>query len=133
MSGQPQRECALAVFEQIASGEMTQYLLFQLENREFEDKDTTYLILRHLGEKAVPAAIQRLNNAGTIHSRKALATALARIGKPAVPSLLAMLNDAKWFRVRAMLTILGEIGSSDSIEGLKHTVYHEDDRVRKEA
>ena len=32
-----------------------------------------------------------------------------------------------------MLTILGEIGSSDSIEGLKHTVYHEDDRVRKEA
>jgi hypothetical protein len=50
-----------------------------------------------------------------------------------VPSLLAMLNDAKWYRIRAMLTILGQIGSSDSIEGLKHTVYHEDDRVRKEA
>ena len=133
MRGQFQRNGALAVFERIASGEMTQYLLFQLENREFEDKETVYLILRHLGETAVPAAIQRLNVAGTIHSRKALATALARIGIPAVPLLLAMLNDAKWFRVRSMLTILGEIGSSDSIEGLKHTVYHDDDRVRKEA
>lgn len=133
MRSQSQRDGALAVFVQIASGEMTRYLLFQLENREFEDKDSAYLILQHLGDKAVPAAIQRLNIADTIHSRKALATALARIGKPAVPSLLAMLNDAKWYRVRAMLTILGEIGSSDSIEGLKHTVYHVDDRVRKEA
>jgi HEAT repeat protein len=133
MRSQSQRDGALAVFEQIASGELALYLLFQLENREFEDKDSAYLILQHLGDKAVPAAIQRLNIADTIHSRKALATALARIGKPAVPSLLAMLNDAKWYRIRAMLTILGQIGSSDSIEGLKHTVYHEDDRVRKEA
>jgi HEAT repeat protein len=133
MRSQSRRDAALAAFEQIASGEMTGYLLFQLENRGYEGKDTAYLILQHLGEKAVPEAIQRLNSAGSIHSRKALATALARIGKPAVPSLLAMLNDAKWFRVRAMLTILGEIGCRDSIEGLKHTIYHDDDRVRKEA
>ena len=81
MRSQPQRDCALAVFEQIASGELALYLLIQLENKGFEDKDSVYLILQHLGEKAVPTAIQRLNIAGTIHSRKALATALARIGK----------------------------------------------------
>jgi hypothetical protein len=130
---QTRRNGAFTVFEQIAAGEMTQYLLLQLETRGFEGKETNYLILMHLGEKAVPAAIQRINVANNIHSRKALATALVRIGKPAVPSLLAMLNDARWYVVRGMLSILGEIRCEECVSELRSTIYHFDDRVRKEA
>jgi HEAT repeat protein len=133
MKSQAQRNCALAAFEQIAAEEMTRYLLLQLENRGFKEKETVYLILGHLGEKAAPAAIQRICAAGNIHARKALATALVRIGKPAVPSLLAMLNDARWYVVRGMLTILGEIRCKECVQTLRTTIYHDDDRVRKEA
>jgi HEAT repeat protein len=133
MKSQAQRDCAFAAFEQIAAEEMTRYLLLLLENRGFKEKETVYLILSHLGEKAAPAAIQRICAAGNIHARKALATALVRIGKPAVPPLLAMLNDARWFVVRGMLTILGEIRCKECVQTLRPTIYHNDERVRKEA
>lgn len=128
-----QRECAHAVFENVAAGEMTHYLLRLLENRNSGSRETVYSILNRLGEKAVGPAIQRLNNADNIHSRKALATALIRIGKPAVPSLVALLKDPRWYVVRGMLTILGEIGCKECVKELRLAMYHEDERVRKEA
>ncbi len=130
---QTQHDSAHAAFEQIAAEEMTQFFLSQLEDREFEKKETIYLILHYLGEKAAPAAIQRINSAKTIHSRKALATALVRIGRPAIPSLLVMLHDSRWYVVRSMLSILGEIGGNDYVQELKLTIYHEDYRVKREA
>jgi HEAT repeat protein len=128
-----QRECAEAVFGSIAQGEIAHHLLCQVQDRECDSREIMYLILNRLGERAVEPAIQMLNKANDIHSRKALATALIRIGKPAVPSLTASLKDQRWYVVRGTLTILGEIRSTECIREVRSTIHHDDERVRKEA
>lgn len=133
MRSPTQRDSAHAAFEQIADEEMIQFFLSKLEERRFEKKETVCLILHYLGEKAAPAVIQRINFAENIHSRKALETALVRIGRAAIPSLLVMLHDSRWYVVRSMLSILGEIGGNDFVQELKLTVYHDDSRVKREA
>jgi hypothetical protein len=58
--------------------EIARHLLRQVEDRECDSREIIYLILNRMGEKAVGPAIQMLNVANNIHSRKALATALIR-------------------------------------------------------
>jgi HEAT repeat protein len=128
-----QRECADAVFGVIAQGQISFYLLSQVEDRECESREIIYLILNRMGERAVGPAIQMFNSANNIHSRKALATALVRIGRPAVSSLTASLKDHRWYVVRGMLAILGEIRCAECIREVRSTIHHEDERVRKEA
>ncbi len=128
-----QQASAQDVFDDLAEGTVTDYLLEKLKERDFNSKETVYLILNRLGEKAVAPAIRILISSGDIHSRKAIATALVRIGGPAVPSLCSFLMDSRWYVVRSMLAILGDIGSSDCIGRLHTVIYHEEARVRKEA
>jgi HEAT repeat protein len=128
-----QQASAQGVFEDLAEGTATDHLLEKLKERDFNSRETVYLILNRLGEKAAGPAIRNLINSGDIHSRKAIATALVRIGSPAVPSLTSFLQDPKWYVVRSMLTILGEIGCRDCIKELHPVIYHDDARVRKEA
>ncbi len=124
---------ALGALKDLADSTVTDFLLKQLQDRNFNSRETVYLILNRLGEKAVEPAIRRLINAGDIHSRKAIAIALVRIGTPAVPLLSSYLKDPKWYVVRSMLAILGEIGCRDCIKELRPVMLHEDVRVRKEA
>lgn len=127
-----QREYAIFTLEQVAGGKMTDFLLLQMENREFQEPERIHRILRQLGEKVAYVIIQRLCIADGLFARKALATALIKIGSAAVAPLVAMLQDERWYVVRNMVAILGEIGSGDCTAALKATAYHADERVRKE-
>ncbi|KAF0221346.1 MAG: HEAT repeat-containing PBS [Geobacteraceae bacterium] len=128
-----QREFAVFTLEQVTDGKMIDVLLRQLENKEFRESERIYRIIRQLGEKAAHAVIQRLCIADGLFARKALATALVRIGLPAVLPVVATLQDDRWYVVRNMVAILGEIGCRDRLNDLKPFAYHSDQRVRKEA
>lgn len=130
---QAQRECARSTLEQVAEGGMAAFLVLQLEGREFSDKEKLYPILKQLAATVTEPLIDRLCAAETLAARKLLATALVRIGDPAVPFLTSMLKDERWFVVRNMAAILGEIGNRDCVKTLKLSAYHQDNRVRKEA
>ncbi len=130
---QIRRDTAHAAFAGAADGEMTGYLLDCLADRNFKTKENVCRILAQLGERAVEPAIQKLNSSDNIHSRKALATALVKIGRPAVPALLSQLKDHRWYVVRSMLAILGEIRCRECVRELRPTLHHEDVRVVKEA
>jgi HEAT repeat protein len=127
-----QREYAVFSLQQVAEGAMAEYLLLLLEDKEFIDQERLYPLLRILGEKAVYGIIQRICLADRLVARKSLATALVSIGLPAIPPLLAMLKDERWYVVRNMVSILGELRSADCLPALRAALYHEDQRVRKE-
>ncbi len=127
-----QREYALFTLEQIAGGKMTDFLILQLEERGNVDKESIYRLFRQLGGKIAYILIQRLCIANGLLVRKALATALVRIGSPALPALLAMLRDERWYVVRNMVAILGKLGCPECVGDLKSSAYHNDQRVRKE-
>lgn len=131
-SAQP-REVSLRTFHFLAGGAMLEHLLDHLEDESFKQKEIVYLVLHHLGKETVDAVIPRLVASDCQFARKALTTALLRLGSPAVPALLTLLTDGNWQVVRAAASVLGEMRNRDAVKGLALTAYHADTRVRLEA
>lgn len=128
-----QREYALFIFDQVASGEMTDFLLQQLVNKEFSDLGHLFLVIRHLGPKVLGNLIHWLCSTDSLTARKNLANAIIQLGNAAAPSLLPLLKDDRLHVVRNMLVILNEIGTRECLPALKPLACHADERVRKEA
>jgi HEAT repeat protein len=127
-----QKEYAVYTLEQVAGGPATDFLLKLLEDRDWEEPEKVYRIVKHLGGKIVYPIIHRLCIADGLFARKALATALVRIGQPSLAPLVGMLRDERWYVVRNMVAIIGEIGSRECAGDLRTSLYHQDARVRKE-
>lgn len=128
-----QRDVSLSTFHDLASGPMLDHLLDHLEDEGFNQKEIVYLVLHHLGKETVEAVIPRLVASDSQFARKALTTALLRLGPSAVPALLKFLTDSSWQVVRTAVAVLGEMRDRDAVKGLILTAYHEDTRVRLES
>jgi HEAT repeat protein len=127
-----QREYALFVLKQLADGAAVP-LLEKIESREYRNKEAIHQILAALGSKGAYWLIQRICLAPGLYERKALAVALVSLGSAAIAPTLAMLRDERWYVVRNMVAILGELRCADCLTELKKPLYHDDVRVRKEA
>lgn len=127
------RDAAQTVLQQLTLGEMAEHLLNHLEDVDFPQKEGICRILKLAGSEVVDAIIRRLTATGSRAARKALGTALVRVGAPAQPQLLALLKDARAQVVQMAVAILGEIGNREAVKGLVVTVYHPDSRVRQES
>jgi HEAT repeat protein len=128
----PQREYALFTLERIADC-AADLLLDAMESRELPDKEGIHRLFAALGGKGAYWIIQRICLAEGLFEKKSLATALVRLGPVAAPPLLPLLKDQRWFVVRNMVAILGELRLPDTVISLQKPLYHADQRVRKEA
>lgn len=128
----PQSEYALFALKQLADGAATP-LLAAIESRDCDNKEVMHQILAALGSKGAYWLIQRICLAPGLYERKALAVALVSMGAPAIAPTLAMLRDERWYVVRNMVAILGELRCGECLAELKRPLYHHDVRVRKEA
>lgn len=127
-----QRESARQTLEHVTGGAMFDYLLGILESRDSSQHEAASSAVAQLGENAAARIIKRLCVTESLYARKALSTALKQIGHPSVGPLTAMLGDTRWYVVRNMVSILGDIGIQASIHQLSSTLQHHDIRVRKE-
>lgn len=127
----PQREFAAFAFAQLVDA-MADYLLGSLERKGCKDKERIHRVLAVLGTRGAYLVIERIANAKGLFERRSLAAALIGMGEVAVEPLLAMLKDPRWFVVRNMVSVIGELGNRDCVAGLGLAIYHKDDRVRKE-
>jgi HEAT repeat protein len=128
-----QHDCAFAVFQQLALGELAEHLLDHLEKDDFNQKDAVYMILNRLGADVVDAVIKRIVAVEGQTATKSLTAALLRIGPPALPSLTRMLKDNNWQVVRTAAVIMGEMGNRGTVNDLTLAIHHIDNRVRMEA
>lgn len=128
----PQAEFIRYALEQIASGSMTEYLLDRMEERAAENESVIDGLCAAIGQSFAYPLIQRLCVAEELSVRKAIALALIRSGVGAIPALASMLKDERWYVVRNMVTILGEIASPESLRALQQVAAHPEAKVRKE-
>lgn len=128
----PKREYALFTLEHLADG-AADHLLACLESRECEEREAIHRVLAALGGKGAYWVIQRICLAEGLYERKALAAALVAMGSAAIGPLVAMLKDERWYVVRNMVAIIGELRCAECVLALKRPLYHSDLRVRKEA
>lgn len=89
-------------------------------------------ILTTLGETAVDALLLRLAVEESMSARRRLLAAIVRHGDLALPQILRGLQDDRWFVVRNMATLMGELGGEGALESLTHQLRHPDRRVRRE-
>ncbi|MFL5385797.1 MAG: HEAT repeat domain-containing protein [Longimicrobiaceae bacterium] len=89
-------------------------------------------VLLALGAEVVTPLVRSLVAASDLSARRAYRDALVELDRVGVPLLEDMIGDERWFVVRNMVGILGEIRSADAVEHFARTIRHSDVRVRRE-
>jgi len=129
------RAHALNALGQLATDEMTNFLVAALLDRNTSEQARTMLsnILVFLSDKVIRRLMMLLAEEAAAPNRKILADILVRTGATAVPVLQEHLFDERWYVVRNAVAILGEIRSQDSLLHLTPLLEHKEIRVRREA
>jgi len=95
--------------------------------------DALLRILARFGEAAAQPFLDRLLNEPETAKRRALLKLAVTLGTTVVPAALDRMAHPKWYFVRNLCIILGEIGDRRAVDSLMQVVSHPDHRVRREA
>jgi hypothetical protein len=90
------------------------------------------VFLAAFSEGAVQAVLDRLLMEPDASRRKLLLSLAAGMGAAAVPAILEKLSHPRWYFVRNLCFILGEIGARGAAQGLVRVLDHPDLRVKRE-
>lgn len=101
-------------------------------SRTEEERAGLRSLLVHLGAEAVTPLVRELTAATDLSARRAFRDTLIALDHVGVPLLEDMIGDERWFVVRNMVGILGEIRSADAVDHFARTINHPDARVRRE-
>lgn len=85
------------------------------------------------GEYSICPLLDRLLNEPSAARRRELLRLIPRLGKEAVPAILERMGEGKWYFLRNLCLILGEIGDRRAVGALLAAGEHPDHRVKREA
>ncbi len=124
-------EAVLQVFREVDFG----YIVGLYLSRDASPEDAARIpvFIAALGEEAIHGVLDRLLTEQEANRRKLLLSLAARMGPAAGPAILEKLVDPRWYFVRNLCILLGEIGCRDAAKGLVSALDHSDPRVKKEA
>ena len=88
-------------------------------------------LIRSLGASIVEPLINSLAEEEDRVKRARLVEAIMIIGQAAENFIVSSLNDERWFLVRNLVIMLGEIGGERSVFSLEKVLYHKDTRVTR--
>jgi hypothetical protein len=98
-----------------------------------EDIEMVQNLLAKFGEVAAPPLLDRLLIEPDPSRRRSLIKFLVRLGPTIVPIIVKHMSHPKWYFVRNLCTILGEVGDRQALEPLMQTISHPEHRVKREA
>lgn len=127
---QPEAEHAIAT---LGDSSGIEYLIGKLCQKDPALDDDLIFLVVALGDAAVPSLVERLAEEETLSARRKLMGTLSRLGPVALPRLIAGLKDSRWYLVRNLALVLGNIGLPEAIPSLRPALAHADLRVRREA
>lgn len=127
------RAGVMLAIARVASPAVVDELVARLgKARSEEERAETQAALLHVGAEVVSPLVRALSDAQDMSARRAYRDALVALDRVGIPLLEDMAGDERWFVVRNMVSILGEIRSAESLEHFARTVLHADARVRRE-
>jgi len=98
---------------------------------EFNSEDlSSYLML--LRQNAIKPLVHLLGELNSSKARRVVCDTLSEIGKNAFELFIPYIDDRKWYLVRNIVYILGQIRNEQSIPSIQKAFHHEDPRVRRE-
>ena len=134
IQGKASRENAAEVRKVIQEVDFGQVIdLYLSRGSSGEEEERNGVILTVFGEEAVHPLLERLLMEQEANRRRTLISLAVRMGVPASSAILEKLTDPRWYFVRNLCFVLGEIGFRGAVPGLVRMLQHADPRVRKEA
>jgi HEAT repeat protein len=128
------RDCARFGLEQLALGDaLLTYLLDHTESSDAISHEALLAITLASGSVGINLTISKMGSTENLAVRKELSSLLVDMGAPVVPFILKMMQDSRWYIVRNLSAILGEIGLPEAVPELLACLQHSDLRVCKEA
>ncbi|HEX2211293.1 MAG TPA: HEAT repeat domain-containing protein [Longimicrobium sp.] len=127
------RAMVMLAIHRVSTRAVIEELVQRLGKARTEDERTGLRsTLLHVGTDTVTPLVRELVAATDVSARRAYRDALVALDHVGVPLLEDMIGDERWFVVRNMVGILGEIRSADAVEHFRRTIEHSDARVRRE-
>jgi HEAT repeat protein len=128
-----QREAARDMLIRLCNERTLREVVRNLAGKHTTQIDAATSIFKSLGPMAVPALLEALSGEQSRPIRVHLVRMLAATGDQALPEIRKHLHDKRWFFVRNLVWIIGEIGDSRFVPHLSIIINHPDVRVRREA
>ncbi|MBI3399624.1 MAG: HEAT repeat domain-containing protein [Deltaproteobacteria bacterium] len=127
-----QMNIASEQLKKLLTPEITDYLVARLCNRKEDRRDELQQMLKLLGEEAMKHLLNALIDTEDAYARRQIFNALTLFGEAVRLEAENCLNDERWFVVRQMVSLLGEIGGLKSLNAIKTVYNYKDVRVKKE-
>ncbi|HZW36007.1 MAG: HEAT repeat domain-containing protein, partial [Deltaproteobacteria bacterium] len=119
--------------KEMATDDLVAHYVHLLRDRSGRGRKEVETVLVAFEDRAVKPLLKTLAEEEDLLVRKSIVEIVVRIGRPAVPAILENLNDARWFMIRNLVTILGSLGLPDLAPHVATVLSHPDLRVKKEA
>ena len=117
-------------FLDCASKKKIKFLTETINKIKDLDAESLSEYLRQLPWAAIDPLLVSLGELEEYQARRAVCTVLAELGKDQIDLIARGLDDERWYVVRNVVMVMGEIGSSWFINYLKRKIRHSDYRVR---
>ncbi|MFQ5742969.1 MAG: HEAT repeat domain-containing protein [Acidobacteriota bacterium] len=128
-----QRQAARDILLRFCNQHTLREVVRNLAGKPRTQIDAATRIFQSLGPMAVPALLEALSQEGSRPIRLHLVRMLAALGDKALDEIQKHLRDQRWFFVRNLVWIIGEIGDQGFVRHLGLIANHDDVRVRREA
>ncbi|MBI5599049.1 MAG: HEAT repeat domain-containing protein [Deltaproteobacteria bacterium] len=108
------------------------YLVKTVTDKEEPERTAVQQLILMGGEDVPGILLDALIETGEANRRRYLFNILVHMGEKIRPMVVKRIGDARWYVVRQMVTLIGELGGEESIEPLERAYGHADLRVKKE-
>jgi len=127
-----QKTLALDKLKEMLNTDILGYLTTRICNYRENRRNEIQQMLLLLGEEAMKHLLNTLINTDESYSRRQIFNTLTMFGEKLRLEAEKRLDDNRWFVVRQMVVLLGEIGNVQSFDALKTSFSHKDIRIKKE-
>ena len=127
-----QRKKAEEIFTEFYDQQTLRNLVRDSFSRAEHDSEAIAGLLRLGGRGIISGLLETLAKEESRRVRQRLVQMLAAMGEDVLEDVKEHLADERWYFVRNLVLIIGEVGDSRFIPHLEATLSHEDPRVRTE-
>jgi hypothetical protein len=98
-----------------------------------EQREKIQVLLTRLAPEAIETLLDRMLSEENRTRRRSLIRMAVLMGPPCVPPILERMHHPKWYFVRNLCSILGDVADRSALPALLRAAAHADYRVRREA
>ncbi len=126
------QQMCIKTVRKCASEDVINVVLENFGTNDDKTRNDLVILIKVIGEESIPPTLELLSESSDSVARRNLIKLIISFGELARPKVEILLLDERWYVVRNMANILGEIKSEKSLNSLSRIMNHDEARVQRE-